>query len=71
VLGRLTTEEAAVVKWWDIELCNRVTDWSVQPHGGYGYMREYAVGRGLGRQPRPVELRRHHRDHEGIIGRSL
>jgi alkylation response protein AidB-like acyl-CoA dehydrogenase len=43
--GRLTGEEAAMVKWWDTELCNRVTDRCVQLHGGYGYMREYAVGR--------------------------
>ena len=43
--GRLTTDEAAMVKWWDTELCNRVTDRCVQLHGGYGYMREYAVGR--------------------------
>ena len=42
---RLTNDEAAMVKWWDTELCNRVTDRCVQLHGGYGYMREYAVGR--------------------------
>jgi acyl-CoA dehydrogenase len=42
---RLANEEAAMVKWWDTELCNRVTDRCVQLHGGYGYMREYAVGR--------------------------
>ena len=43
--GQLTNDEAAMVKWWDTELCNRVTDRCVQLHGGYGYMREYAVGR--------------------------
>jgi acyl-CoA dehydrogenase len=43
--GRLTTDEASMVKWWNTELCNRVTDRCVQLHGGYGYMREYAVGR--------------------------
>jgi len=43
--GRLSNDEAAMVKWWDTELCNRVTDRCVQLHGGYGYMREYAVGR--------------------------
>ncbi len=42
---RLTTEEASMVKWWNTELCNRVTDRCVQLHGGYGYMREYRVGR--------------------------
>jgi alkylation response protein AidB-like acyl-CoA dehydrogenase len=42
---RLSTEEASMVKWWDTELCNRVTDRCVQLYGGYGYMREYPVGR--------------------------
>ena len=42
---RLTNEEAAMVKWWNTELCNRVTDRCVQLHGGYGYMHEYQVGR--------------------------
>jgi acyl-CoA dehydrogenase len=41
----LSTQEASMVKWWNTELCNRVTDRCVQLHGGYGYMREYAVGR--------------------------
>jgi acyl-CoA dehydrogenase len=43
--GRLTAEEAAMVKWWDTELGNRVADRCVQLHGGYGYMREYPVAR--------------------------
>jgi acyl-CoA dehydrogenase len=43
--GRLTNEEAAMVKWWDTELCNRVADRCVQLFGGYGYMREYPVAR--------------------------
>jgi alkylation response protein AidB-like acyl-CoA dehydrogenase len=42
---RLSTEEASMVKWWNTELCNRVTDRCVQLHGGYGYMREYPVAR--------------------------
>jgi len=41
----LTTEEASMVKWWNTELCNRVTDRCVQLHGGYGYMHEYPVAR--------------------------
>ena len=45
VHDELTTQEASMVKWWNTELCNRVTDRCVQLHGGYGYMREYAVGR--------------------------
>jgi alkylation response protein AidB-like acyl-CoA dehydrogenase len=43
--GRLSEEDAAMVKWWDTELCNRVADRCVQLHGGYGYMREYPVAR--------------------------
>jgi acyl-CoA dehydrogenase len=43
--GKLTTEEASMVKWWDTELCNRVLDRCVQLHGGYGYMSEYPVAR--------------------------
>ena len=45
VAGQLTTEDAAMVKWWDTELCNRVVDRCVQLYGGYGYMREYPVAR--------------------------
>ena len=45
VAGRLSTEDAAMVKWWDTELCNRVVDRCVQLHGGYGYMTEYAIAR--------------------------
>jgi acyl-CoA dehydrogenase len=43
--GRLGTEEASMLKWWDTELCNKVVDRCLQLHGGYGYMREYAVAR--------------------------
>jgi alkylation response protein AidB-like acyl-CoA dehydrogenase len=43
--GQLTNEDASMVKWWDTELCNRVIDRCVQLYGGYGYMREYPVGR--------------------------
>jgi alkylation response protein AidB-like acyl-CoA dehydrogenase len=42
---RLSTDEASMVKWWNTELCNRVTDRCVQLFGGYGYMREYPVAR--------------------------
>jgi alkylation response protein AidB-like acyl-CoA dehydrogenase len=37
--------DASMVKWWNTEPCNRVTDRCVQLHGGYGYMRECADGR--------------------------
>jgi acyl-CoA dehydrogenase len=43
--GELTAQEAAMLKWWNTELCNRVCDRGVQLHGGYGYMREYPVAR--------------------------
>ena len=34
---------AAMAKWWVTELQQRVVQRCVQLHGGYGYMREYAV----------------------------
>ncbi len=43
--GRLSTEEASMLKWWNTELGNRVVDRCVQLHGGYGYMLEYPVAR--------------------------
>jgi alkylation response protein AidB-like acyl-CoA dehydrogenase len=43
--GSLSVADAAMVKWWDTELCNRVVDRCVQLHGGYGYIREYPVAR--------------------------
>ena len=44
-VGRLSNEDASMLKWWDTELCNRVVDRCLQLHGGYGYMREYQVAR--------------------------
>lgn len=44
-VGKLSTEEASMVKWWNTELGNRVIDRCVQLHGGYGYMLEYPVAR--------------------------
>ena len=43
--GRLSNEDASMVKWWDTELCCRIVDRCLQLHGGYGYMREYQVAR--------------------------
>jgi alkylation response protein AidB-like acyl-CoA dehydrogenase len=43
--GRLSNEDASMVKWWNTELCHRVVDRCVQLFGGYGYMREYPVAR--------------------------
>ncbi|WP_040798626.1 acyl-CoA dehydrogenase family protein [Nocardia higoensis] len=45
VAGELTAARAARLKWWATELQVRVADRCLQLHGGYGYMREYAVGR--------------------------
>ncbi|WES63388.1 acyl-CoA dehydrogenase family protein [Microbacter sp. GSS18] len=36
---------AAMAKWWATELHQRVIQRAVQLHGGYGFMREYAVAR--------------------------
>ncbi|HEX7354846.1 MAG TPA: acyl-CoA dehydrogenase family protein [Mycobacteriales bacterium] len=43
--GELTAARAAQVKWWTTELQVKVADRCLQLHGGYGYMREYAVAR--------------------------
>jgi len=43
--GRLTAVDAAKAKWWTAQVQNEVLDACVQLHGGYGYMREYRVGR--------------------------
>jgi long-chain-acyl-CoA dehydrogenase len=43
----LTPSVAAEAKWWASEMHVKVADRCVQLHGGYGYMREYAVARGL------------------------
>ncbi|GAB3518271.1 acyl-CoA dehydrogenase family protein [Phytohabitans suffuscus] len=43
----LTPVRAAKAKYWCSELQVRVADRCLQLHGGYGYMREYAVCRGF------------------------
>ena len=43
--GKLTSEEAAMAKWWTTELQKRVVDQCVQLHGGYGYMMEYPIAK--------------------------
>ncbi|HWU23236.1 MAG TPA: acyl-CoA dehydrogenase family protein, partial [Nocardioides sp.] len=43
--GTLTPVEAAKGKWYISELMKRVVDRCLQLHGGYGFMREYAVGK--------------------------
>jgi len=45
ITGGLTAARAARLKWWTTELQMRVADRCLQLHGGYGYMREYAVSR--------------------------
>jgi short-chain 2-methylacyl-CoA dehydrogenase len=43
--GRPFAREAAMAKLYTGELSNRVANWALQIHGGYGYMDEYAVSR--------------------------
>ena len=43
--GALKADEASMAKWWTTDLQNRVMDRCLQLHGGYGYMREYAIAR--------------------------
>jgi alkylation response protein AidB-like acyl-CoA dehydrogenase len=43
--GTLTPVDAAKGKWYVSELMKRVVDRCLQLHGGYGFMREYAVGK--------------------------
>ena len=45
VAGELTVEEAAMAKYWTTDLLDDVVDRCVQLHGGYGYVREYAIAR--------------------------
>jgi len=39
------SRESARAKLYASEMCNRVVEWAVQVHGGYGYSREYTVER--------------------------
>ncbi len=41
----LDATTAAMAKWWATELHQRVIQRALQLHGGYGFMREYAVAR--------------------------
>lgn len=43
--GELTTEDAAMAKWWITDLLNRVVNQCLQLHGGYGYMLEYPIAK--------------------------
>jgi alkylation response protein AidB-like acyl-CoA dehydrogenase len=43
--GNLTTDEAAMAKWWTTELQKKVVDQCLQFYGGYGYMTEYPIAR--------------------------
>lgn len=43
--GTLTPVEAAKGKWYVSELMKRTIDRCLQLHGGYGFMREYPVGK--------------------------
>ena len=39
----LSAEKAAMAKWWTTDLQKRLTADCLQLHGGYGFMREYAI----------------------------
>ncbi|WP_409180688.1 acyl-CoA dehydrogenase family protein [Amycolatopsis sp. VS8301801F10] len=43
--GRLSAEEAAMVKLWNTELCQNVVNRCLQLHGGYGILRENPIAR--------------------------
>ncbi|MFJ4100273.1 acyl-CoA dehydrogenase family protein [Amycolatopsis japonica] len=43
--GRLGSEDAAMAKWWNTELARRTVDRCLQLHGGYGFTRDFRVGR--------------------------
>jgi alkylation response protein AidB-like acyl-CoA dehydrogenase len=43
--GKRLTKEAAQAKLFASEMAQRVTNEAVQIHGGYGYIRDYAVER--------------------------
>lgn len=43
--GGLQGVHAAMCKWWNTELQNRVVDECLQLHGGYGYMTEFPIAR--------------------------
>jgi alkylation response protein AidB-like acyl-CoA dehydrogenase len=43
--GERFTKEAAIAKLFATEMSERVCYKAIQIHGGYGYMREYAVER--------------------------
>jgi alkylation response protein AidB-like acyl-CoA dehydrogenase len=44
-MGVRCSREAAMAKLYASEAANRIVNQAVQIHGGYGYMKEYAVER--------------------------
>ncbi len=53
--GRPFAREAAMAKLFTGELSNRAVNWSLQIHGGYGYMEESAIAR-LYRDQKVLEI---------------
>jgi len=43
--GRPFGKEAAIAKLYSGEMSNRVVNWALQAHGGYGYMDEFPISR--------------------------
>jgi short/branched chain acyl-CoA dehydrogenase len=53
--GRPFAKEAAMAKLYTGELSHRVANWSLQIHGGYGFMEEFAISR-LYRDQKVLEI---------------
>lgn len=43
--GKEIVKEVSMAKYWTTEMAARVADQTLQLHGGYGYMEEYAIAR--------------------------
>jgi long-chain-acyl-CoA dehydrogenase len=68
---QLAVERAAMAKWWITDMQNRVIDRCLQLHGGYGYMKEYAIAKAyLDARAQPIYGGTNEIMKE-IIGRSL
>jgi long-chain-acyl-CoA dehydrogenase len=69
--GHLEVERAAMAKWWITDMQKRVIDRCLQLHGGYGYMKEYAIAKAyLDARAQPIYGGTNEIMKE-IIGRSL
>ena len=69
--GDLSTERAAMAKWWTTELQKRVVDTGVQLHGGYGYMLEYPIAKAYLNSPAQTIYAGTTEIMKEIIGRAM